>query len=350
MHITDADPIAAARPEFAPTGTYLDTATMGLPPAASLRALQEVQSAWAAGTLDATRFDADIARARAAFATLVGVPSAHVAIGSQVSAFAGLLAASLPRGAEVLCAEGDFTSILFSFLAQESRGVRVKVVPRERVTDAIDGRTALVAVSAAHSSDGWVQDLDVLAEAADHHGAPVFLDATQACSWLPVDAARFAFVVAGAYKWLLSPRGAAFLAIAPDHLDATLPHAAGWYAGEDPWDSIYGTPLRLASDARRFDVSPAWFCWAGAAPALELLAATGVDAIGAHNLALANRFREGLGLPPGDSAIVALDVPGAAAKLEAAGVRASVRAGRLRASFHLYTTEADVDRALDALS
>src|SRR5262245_9842681 len=116
MLLTDADPIAAARPEFAPTGTYLDTATMGLPPAASLRALRKVQDAWAAGTLDAKRFDADIARARAAFATLVGVPAAHVAIGSQVSAFAGLLAASLPRGAEVLCAEGDFTSILFPFL------------------------------------------------------------------------------------------------------------------------------------------------------------------------------------------------------------------------------------------
>jgi selenocysteine lyase/cysteine desulfurase len=350
MLLTDADPIAAARAEFAPTGTYLDTATMGLPPAASLRALREVQDAWGAGTLDARRFDADIARARAAFAALVGVPAAGVAIGSQVSAFAGLLAASLPRGAEVLCAEGDFTSILFPFLAQEARGVRVKVVPRERVTDAIGAGTALVAVSAAHSSDGWVQDLDALADAADHHGAPVFLDATQACGWLPVDAARFAFVVAGAYKWLLSPRGAAFLAIAPDHLDTTLPHAAGWYAGQDPWDSIYGTPLRLASDARRFDVSPAWFCWAGAAPALELLAATGVEAIGAHNLGLANRFRAGLGLPTGDSAIVAVDVPDAAARLEAAGVRASVRAGRVRASFHLYTTEADVDRALNALS
>ena len=33
---------------------------------------------------------------------------------------------------------------------------------------------------------------------------------------------------------------------------------AGWYAGQHPWESIYGTPLRLAEDARRFDVSPAW--------------------------------------------------------------------------------------------
>ena len=42
-------------------------------------------------------------------------------------------------------------------------------------------------------------------------------------------------------------------------------------------------------------------------------------------------------------------VEGAAEKLERAGIRAAVRAGALRASFHLYSTEADVDAALDAL-
>jgi selenocysteine lyase/cysteine desulfurase len=32
-----------------------------------------------------------------------------------------------------------------------------------------------------------------------------------------------------------------------------------------------------------------------------------------------------------------------------AGIRASGRAGRLRASFHIWNTEADVDAVLDAL-
>lgn len=350
MDVATPDPIAAARAEFAPAGAFLDTATMGLPPAASLQALAHVHALWGEGTLDAKRFDADIARSRAAFASLVGVPSAQVAIGSQVSAFAGLVAAQLPSSAEVLCAEGDFTSVLFPFLAQEARGMRVRIVPRERLVEAIEARTALVALSAVHSSDGWVQDLDELARAADHHGTPVFLDATQGCGWLAVDAARFAYVAVGAYKWLLAPRGAAFMAIAPDRLENTLPHAAGWYAGEHPWDSIYGAPLRLAGDARRLDVSPAWFCWAAAAPALELIEAVGVSAIGAHDVALANRFRSGLGQPPGNSAIVSFDAAGAAERLGAAGVRSSGRAGRQRAGFHLYNTEADVDLALDALS
>jgi selenocysteine lyase/cysteine desulfurase len=108
--------------------------------------------------------------------------------------------------------------------------------------------------------------------------------------------------------------------------------------------------MRLAGDARRFDISPAWFSWVGTAAALEVIERIGVRAVHEHNVALANRFLEGLDRPPGDSAIVTVDVPDAQAKLAAAGVRAAVRAGRVRASFHVYTTEGDVDLALKALT
>lgn len=67
---------------------------------------------------------------------------------------------------------------------------------------------------------------------------------------------------------------------------------------------------------------------------------------------MANRLRAGLGLPPGDSAIVSvagLDAD-AGERLAAAGVMAGGRAGALRLSCHLYTTERDVDGALAALS
>lgn len=87
----------------------------------------------------------------------------------------------------------------------------------------------------------------------------------------------------------------------------------------------------------------------GTAPALELVEQIGVAAIHDHDVALANRFLAGLGHPPGRSAIVTVDVPGAEEKLRRAGVRAAVRAGKVRASFHVYSTESDVDLALDAL-
>jgi selenocysteine lyase/cysteine desulfurase len=127
------------------------------------------------------------------------------------------------------------------------------------------------------------------------------------------------------------------------------PHQAGWFAAADPLKDQFGPPLRLPDTARRFDTSPAWFSWVGTEPALALLNELGVEAVHEHDLRLANRFREGLGLEPGDSAIVTSDVPGATEKLARAGIMAAARAGRLRASFHLYNTEADVDAALTAL-
>ncbi|MDQ3629974.1 MAG: aminotransferase class V-fold PLP-dependent enzyme, partial [Actinomycetota bacterium] len=330
----------------------LDTATAGLPPQATLAALRAALEQWGAGRVDAPSFDTDVARCRAAFATLAGVRADSVAVGAQVSVFAGVVAASLPAGTRVLCAEGDFTSVLWPFLAQAGRGVSVRSVPLEEIPAAIDATTALVAVSSVMSAGGEVADLDALAAAATHHGARVFLDVTQGCGWQELAGARFDYVAAGAYKWLLSPRGVALWAVRPDALEELVPQAAGWYAGEEPWESCYGAPLRLAAGVRRLDVSPAWLCWAGAAPALELLAEIGVPAVGAHDVALASRLRDGLRQPEPvrPSAIVVTERPDAAARLAAAGVRASVRAGRVRLSCHLTTTAADVDRALEALA
>jgi len=216
----------------------------------------------------------------------------------------GLIAASLPPRARVLAAEGDFTSLLFPLLAA---GCEVRTIPLERLADGIDSRVDLVAFSAVQSADGRLADLDAISRAAAGYNAVTLVDATQACGWLPLDAQRFSVVVAGGYKWLCHPRGTAFMTIAPELRDRIVPLAAGWYAAEHLWDSCCGSPLRLAGDARRFDVSPAWLSWHAAAAALELFEALGLARIYEHNLALANRLRAGLGLQPGDSAIVSLD-------------------------------------------
>jgi Aminotransferase class-V len=209
--------------------------------------------------------------------------------------------------------------------------------------------TYLVAFSLVRSADGRVARYDDIVAAARSYGALVSVDAIQGCGWLEFDASAADVVVAGGYKWLMSPRGSAFGYLSPRIRERMTPSAAGWYAGEDVHASYYGPPMRLAAAARRFDISPAWFSYVGTAPALELVERIGVANIGAHDVRLANRFLTGLGRPPGDSAIVTVDVPGAEAKLAAAGVRAAVRAGRVRASFHIYNTDADVDLALNAL-
>ncbi len=245
----DRSRLQAARGEFDAEVIYLNTATLGLPPRRCLAAVQAALREWQAGRADPMDYDGPLAAARLAYAGLVDVDPTLVAVGSQVSVFAGLVAAGLPAGSEVLTAIGDFTSILFPFHAQAARGVSVREVPLEQIADAVGSATRLVSVSAVQSADGRLVDLDRLEEACAITRTKVLLDTTQAVGWLPIDASRFAYTVCGGYKWLLAPRGTAYLTIQAELLDSLIPHAAGWYAGASPWESIYGAPLRLAADS-----------------------------------------------------------------------------------------------------
>lgn len=328
---------------------YLNTASLGLPPATAVEAVAATLDVWQRGAVDPPDYDELVTISRQRFAAIAGVPESWVSVGSQVSGFVGLVAGSIPPGSVVLCPEGEFTSLLFPFLAQQKRRVTVRIVPFEDLAAGIGPDITVVAFSAVRSDDGRVADLEAIRRAAATHEVLTLVDATQSAGWLPLDAAAFDVVVAGAYKWLLSPRGTAFMTIRPGLLDEIVPTHAGWYAGESPWDSIYGAPLRLASSARRFDLSPAWLSWVGTAPALDLFTSMKVGAIHKHNVALANRCRAAFDLAPSNSAVVSIELPRRFGADRLSRIRAAVRAGRLRVCFHLYNTDDDVERVVDAL-
>ncbi|WP_406728180.1 aminotransferase class V-fold PLP-dependent enzyme [Streptomyces sp. GD-15H] len=341
------------RAEFTPKNTFLNTASSALLPARTVTALEEAVRLRAEGGPLDPLFD-DVEACRAAYARLAGVPVQRVAAGATVTLFTGLIAASLPPGAEVLTVEGDFASVLNPFHVRGD--LKVRAVPLERLAESVRPDTALVAASAVQSADGRIADLPALREAAGEHGARTYVDFSQAAGWLPIDAGAHDYSVSIAHKWLLGPHGAAFLVVPEDFGDLT-PVQAGWVAAEKPWDSCYGPVTELAHSARRFDVSPALFTYAGLRASLELVEEIGVDAIHAHDLALADRFRAGLvtlghePVPAPGSAIVSVPELGRLQpELDRAGLALSDRAGHLRASFHLYNTPADVDRLLDALS
>lgn len=343
MDLTEAQQLWSPKPG------WLNTASYGLPPRPAWDALQQALSDWQVGETSWEPWGEATDRSRATFARLVGARTEDVFSGSTVSAAISLIAAAIPDGARVLVPDVEFTSNVFPWAVHADRGVQVVAAPVDKYAEAIDESVDVVAFSAVQSATGEVADLAAITEAARSAGALVVVDATQAVGWLPIDATRTDALISSTYKWLMSPRGAAFGFLSPELAERCRPLQAGWFSGEDVHTSYYGLPLRLAADARRFDQSPAWFSHVGAAPALELVESIGVEAINAYDVGLANAFRAGLGLPPGNSAIVSADVPGAEEAFAAAGVRAAVRGGRLRASFHLYSTQADVDLALNAL-
>ncbi|MFM9877311.1 MAG: aminotransferase class V-fold PLP-dependent enzyme [Rhodoglobus sp.] len=335
--------------QFGSPRGYLAVASIGIPPRAAVEALSADLAAWAAADRDPQGYDVTIERARALYASLVGVPVSRVAQGSQTSVLTSLIAAAVPDGAEVLIPDGDFSSIEFPFLSRPE--IRVRSVPLAALADSITDETWLIVFSRVQSANGIVADVDAILESARLHNAFTFCDVTQAAGVLPVDASAFDVTVCHTYKWLCCPRGVAFLTLSERFDPLVRPLQAGWYAGEDVWRSTYGPEMHLAHDVRRFDVSPAWQAWVGAEQSLALFAGLDIGEVWQLTAGLGDSLCDELGIPQQHQAIVTWpDESGRdLSKLVASGVRASGRAGRLRASFHLWNTSADVDAVVRAL-
>jgi selenocysteine lyase/cysteine desulfurase len=341
--------LAPSEYEGTDTRGYLDTATYGLPPRSSLEAVERALAGWR-GREPWEQWEEDGETCRELFAALIGGRAEDVAILPAVSAAVGLVAASLPagRGDNVVLFSNDFTSTLLPWRGLAGRGVELRLRPLDELAEAVDERTALVAVSSVQSADGAVADLAALRAT----GVRLFLDATQAVGALPVDVEGIDYLAAHPYKWLCAPRGLGFLYVRPERLAEIEPWTAGWKSALRPYDHYYGFP-ELSPDARRLDVSLPWLLAAGGRPSLELIGGLGAERIFRHDLGLARRFAAGAGVPEPASPIVRVSFDDAEAivqRLRQAGVACSVRAGSLRFCFHLYNDEADVDLALEALS
>jgi selenocysteine lyase/cysteine desulfurase len=344
--------LAEARAQFVGGRRYLGACSLGLASTPTLEAMRADQADWASGTCSPVKYDAVVDRSRASFARMMGVIASRVAIGSQTSAMVSVLAAAVPAGAEVLCVEGDFSSMVFPFVVAEGRGVVVRHVALEALAASITPATHLVAFSLVQSASGRLADVDAIVAAARANGALTLCDTTQAAGAMPIDASLFDATVCHAYKWLCAPRGAAFLTLTEGYQQTLSPIQANWYAGEQIWGSCYGPSMTLAADARSFDVSPAWPVWVGAEPALELFASLDLAEVHAHNVALGDALCDGLGIPKRGQAIVTWpDADGRQLEaLVAAGIVASGRAGRARVAFHLWNDERDVTDVLAAVS
>jgi selenocysteine lyase/cysteine desulfurase len=268
--------------EFVGADGFLNSPTYGLPPLFMVEALRDCIARWQDGTMEVPLFDEDVQSGRTGYAALTGVPVNSVAMGGTVSTLLGLVAAAVPDGTRVATLAGEFTSTTFPFAAQAGRGVTVtEFAPDELVSAAAD--FDVVTVSLVQSANGAVLDTDALRPTVAGSDTLTVIDITQALGWKQVDVGWADVTVAAVYKWLLAPRGTAWMSLSDRVRRIMTPHAANWYAGEDPWQTIYGLPLRLADSARRFDASPTWFSALGAGLTLPWLASLDGAAVEAQH-------------------------------------------------------------------
>ncbi|WP_326568917.1 aminotransferase class V-fold PLP-dependent enzyme [Amycolatopsis rhabdoformis] len=344
--------------------TWLDTP--GAPPGAGpvIAAMRRTIDEWSSGRFDWHAWDGAAARARELFAGLVGVPAATVATVSSLAEAAATVAGSLPPG-RVVVAEQDFRSNRFPWLARHEVvdvPARDGATRTEDLIAALDDGVALLAVSEVTSRDGYRLDLAALRAATDRVGARLFVNLTQSLGVLRFDpaAVRADYFAVHGYKWLLCPRGAAWLVARPDRVGELRALAPSWKSTAAP-HGYFGGPLDLAPDAARCDASPAWFSWIGACAALEVLATLDPDQVERHVLGLAADLAgeaAALGLRPvhdgSRSHLVVLATDRAdrlARVLASQGIRATALADRVRFGLHYFNNATDVEvtiRALDA--
>jgi selenocysteine lyase/cysteine desulfurase len=350
------DPVGEARALFAPAPgiTYLDTATYGLPPRPTVEVLHQALDGWQAATANwVTDWDTRGEACRANFASLTGMQQQNVALVPSASVGVGTIAATLTERDEVVISDDEFNSVLFPMLvAAQSRGVTVRQVPFETLAEHITPKTTLAAFSLIQSQSGRAANQREIVDAAQQAHARTLVDATHAVPFVAIDP-RADFVVCAAYKHLLSPRGVAFLGVAPEHWESIPAWLANWRSTHNPYAVYYGGPLDQAPGAARFDVSLAWHAWAGAAVSLELLATWQHSGVLNEPLALARRLAAELDLPTPVGTIVSVPVGDADRlrdDLAQAGIKAAVRAGSVRLSTHVYNTDAHIDTALATLA
>lgn len=328
---------------------YFNTALRGIPPRASVEAAQRTIELWSRGDLDWVEWLDDVDRVRAEFAALIGIPSAQIGLGHTTAALVNVVAANLKSGSRVLVPEREHNSNTIPFVAQQYRDIALDTAPWSDLASRISSDHTLVALSLVQSIDGSVADLHAISQACRRAGALLCLDVTQAAGWLPFDASLADIIVCSSYKWLMGPNGPAFICLRSDLVESFRQLQPNWFACTEPHAAPYGVNFSPATSAHKFDVVPGLISVSALLPSLALINHIGVRTIYQHNIGLAETLCARLGAPFGGSSIVMLEAPGAKQKLEARGIRATVRGDRMRIAIHIYNDSEDIEALAAAI-
>lgn len=330
----------------------------------------EVGADWDAWVERSMRFGGKLAQ-------LVNADVDEIAVTASASSGINSVASALDFSGErnrVLVSNYEFPTSGQIWHAQEPRGASVTHVeedgrgriPLEHFERAIDERTRIVALSrVCYRHGGRLPDDDISAivEMAHRHGAYVILDVFQSlgAESLDVKALGVDFVVGGTYKYLLGTAGIGFLYARRALAQSLVPTTSGWFAQENigAMDIFANDPSHTAT---RFQggTPPVLSCYASDA-GIGLILDYGAEAIGSRIRALTahaqERFREeGFTLAtPVEShgpmlAIRSTDAGALVQALIERDVVTSHRDGNVRAGFHFYNDETDLERLIEGLN
>lgn len=359
--------------------TYLNSASLG-PRLHAVReaghaAVERMASPWQIHPAD---WFEDARRLRALFAALIGAPADCAVLVPSVSYGIAVAARNVPveAGDNIAVIDQEYPSNFYSWrrLARE-RGAEIRTAAARgggSLTDAIvsviDGRTAVVAVSNCHWTNGALIDLARVGAAARRHDAALVVDASQSLGAYPFDVAEIRpdFLVTVGYKWLLGPYGLGYMYVAERWHANGKPLEESWLnrRGADDFAALVDYTEEYQPGAQRFNQGEsAQFCllpmalaalvqiaqWTPARIQQQLsewtreLSARS-RALGLDSVQPERRVGHMMGLTTRGAL-----PPGLVAALAARDVHVGARGNNIRVSPHLHSTAADLERLVAAL-
>ena len=375
-----SDPLLSFRAEFPilERSTYLVSNSLGAMPRGVPERLAEYVDQWAELGVRAWAkgwWDMPVTVGNE-IAPLIGAASGEIAMlpNVTIAQTSVLSALDYSNGRDtIVMTELDFPSVRYVYQGLATRlGARIVVVPSDdgvgvdtqRVLDAIDHRTKLVAISHVLFRSAFIMDVATICRRARHAGALVSLDAFHSVGVMPVDVKELGvdFLSGGVLKWLCGGPGGAFLYVSPEAGASLAPSFTGWQAHERPF--AFEDEMHHAGNAAR------WLNGTPAVPALfaalegpRIVRRAGIDQIRAKSIRQTSRLVEladarGYSItaprdPRQRGGTVALDVPhsyGVARALLANDVIVDYRPNAgIRIAPHFYSSDDELERAVDMI-
>lgn len=319
---------------------------------------------------------------RAEFAKLINAKSENdCAIVPSVSYALANVAKNLKAGIgdNIVIADEQFPSNVYAWKELErEKGIELKYVSapelnegrgkawNERILEAIDKNTKMVATGHVHWADGTKFDLSAIRKRADEVGAILVIDGTQSIGALPFDVQKFRpdAMVASGYKWLMGPYSSG-VAYFGEYFSDGRPIENNWMnrLNSEDFRNLVNYQDEYQPGAIRYEVgeSANFILTPMLTKAIEQINEWKPENIQAYCKNLTTTFLkevEKLGITVEDEAYRAehllglrlpahLEMEEVKKRFDAERIYVSIRGNSIRVSPHLYNGEADLQRLIE---